>query len=273
MITRILVPTDFSEVANNALTYALTLASTCNASIDVLHVKQAPLSDPLFPMETYQMYVDAMNAAEVEGVEKLKQTILANASVPYAIHSVMGFVSDQILAFASEHDTDLVVMGTTGASGLTEILVGSNTASLIGKCEIPVLVVPAGYKYNGVSQVLYSTDYNEPEFPAISRLMYFVELFNAKLTILHVKTEFDNYFNAENNFFNKNKDHISFDYELINVKSNDVMSTINSYLEDYQPELIVLAKHNRSFFDKIFHRSLSKQMAYHTKIPLLVLHK
>lgn len=273
MITRILLPTDFSAVANNALRYALALAEKCGASIDILHVKQAPLSDPLFPLETYQAYIDSMNEVAEQGIDKLKNTILANTQVKFNFHVVTGFISDETLTFANEHEIDLIIMGTTGASGLAEILIGSNTASLIGKCDLPVLVVPAGYEFKGVHHILYSTDYNEPEFPAVSRLMYFVELFDAKLTVLHVKTEFDHYFNAEGNFFNKNKDHISYNYELINVQGDDVMNTINSYLEDQSPELIVIAKHNRGFFDKIFHRSLSKQMAYHTKLPLLVLHK
>lgn len=273
MITRILVPTDFSDVANLALKYALVLAEKCHASIDILHVKQVPLVDSAFPMETYQMFINEMNAIEEHGVERLRSTLLSNTKVSFHFHSATGFVSDEVLIFAKAHQTDLIVMGTTGASGLAEILIGSNTASLIGKSEIPVLVIPAEYQFKGVNQVLYTTDYNEPEFPAVSRLMFFVELFDAKLTVLHVKTEFDSYFNAEGNFFNKNKEHITRNIEIINVESDNVMNTINNYLEGNSPDLLVIAKHSRSFFDRIFHRSLSKQMAYHTKLPLLVLQK
>ncbi len=273
MINHILVPTDFSDVANRALKYALVLAEKCQATVDILHVKQVPLVDATFPMETYQLFIDEMNATEEEGVKKLKGTLLANTPVHFTFHSATGFVSDEVLMFAKAHQTDLIVMGTTGASGLAEILIGSNTASLIGKSEIPVLVIPADYQFKGVNQVLYTTDYNEPEFPAVSRLMFFVELFDAKLTVLHVKTEFDNYFNAEGNFFNKNKQHIAQSVEIINVENDNVMNAISNYLEGNSPDLVVIAKHNRSFFDRIFHRSLSKQMAYHTKLPLLVLHK
>jgi nucleotide-binding universal stress UspA family protein len=56
-------------------------------------------------------------------------------------------------------------------------------------------------------------------------------------------------------------------------EGESIIDSINNFIETENPDMIVMAKHNRSFFDRLFHRSLSKQMAYHTKIPLLVLNK
>jgi len=79
----------------------------------------------------------------------------------------------------------------------------------------------------------------------------------------------------EHNFFVKNKDQITLNnWKIVKVEeTSSVIDSINSYVEKEHTNLLVMAKHNRNFFDRLFHRSLSKQMAYHTKIPLLVLNK
>jgi len=273
MINKILIPTDFSDVANNALKYALELASKSKASVTLLHIRQIPLSDPSFPAETFQMYLNEIETFEKEQSEKLTETLLKPSGIPFEFCSATGFVGDEVVRITHEKNIDLIVMGTTGASGIAELLVGSNAASVIGKADIPVLVVPPGKFYQPITHILYATDFNEPEFPAFSRLMFFAELYDAKLSIVHVKGEFDQFFNAANNFFKRNKENITRDYTLVNVDGKNVMEAIDEKVDELHADLLVMAKHNRSFFDRLFHRSLSKRMAYHTKIPLLVLHK
>jgi len=194
MITHILIPTDFSAVANNALSYAIDLAKKTGAQIHVLHVKHVPVMDASFPAETYQIYLDEIDKAAKMGMEELEKNILKTSGVKYDLQTVMGFVHDELQHFVKRHDIDLIVMGTTGASGLQEIFIGSNAASVVSKSEVPVMVIP----------------------------------------------------------------HLA--------KPSD-------FIDEKQVDLLVLAKHNRSWFDRLFHRSFSKRMAFHTKIPLLVLNK
>lgn len=274
MITRILVPTDFSPVANNALQYAIGLSKKTNAKVYLFHIKSVPAIDISFPAETYQLILQEMEDITTQGFHKLEQTVLKPSGVKYELHDSSGFVTDEIVDFSKRNDIDLIIMGTTGASGLQEILVGSNTASVIGKSDIPVMVVPPSVSYMEAKHILYSSDYTEPEFPAVSRLMYFAELFDARVTILHVKTNYDKYFDSEHNFFERNKSNISHeDVTIVNKEDMEVTDAIEKQIEEHHVDMLVMAKHSRSFFDRLFHRSLSKRMAYHTKIPLLVLHK
>jgi len=274
MINAILLPTDFSDVANNALGYAVKLAEKCGAELHILHIKQIPIADPSFPAEAYQIYVDEIEKVEQEGVNKLKSSFIKESSAVCHFYSATGFVADEIMTFCKSQPIDLVVMGTTGASGLAELLVGSNAASVIGKSEVPVLVIPPNHNYKPIKHVMYATDFNEPELPAATRLLYFAELYDAKITVLHVKNDYDRYFNADNNYFLKNKERLSkHNITLIHEESDDVISTIDKYIDEHHVDLLVMAKHKRGFFDRLFHRSLSKRMAYHTKTPLLVLNK
>jgi nucleotide-binding universal stress UspA family protein len=274
MISKIIVPTDFSAPAEQALNYAIELAKKTNASITLLHINQVAMVDASMPAETYQFLVKEIEEMTKEGMDKLAKKLLIPSGIAYTTETRYGFVSEEICEIAKKDEADLIIMGTTGASGAAEILIGSNAASVVASSTVPVLVIPKDLTYKDYSRIVYATDYNEPEFPALMRLIYFAELFDCPLDVIHVKSDADKYFNIENNFFKKNKANITYpNINYIQLEKGDIIQSINHYVEENHGDLLVMAKHNRSFFDRLFHRSLSKKMAYHTKIPLLVLVK
>ena len=274
MISKIVVTTDFSAPAEQALQYAISLAKRLKAELCVLHVNQVAMVDSTMPAETYQMFVKEIEDQTSIQFETLEKLLLKESEVAYTTHSRYGFVAEEICDFAANQEADMIVLGTTGASGAAEVLFGSNAASVVSKSVVPVLVIPRDSHFKNLTRIVYATDYNEPEFPSMLRLIYFAEQFDCRLDVLHVKSDADKYFNAENNFFKKNKDKISYpNIHFIELEKGDVLNSINMYVEMEHVDLLVMAKHNRNFFDRLFHRSLSKKMAFHTQIPLLVLVK
>ncbi len=274
MISNIIVPTDFSEAATQAMQYALSLAKKLKASVHVLHINQVAMIDATMPAETYQMFVKEIEDQTQDQFKKLEKEHLETSGIKYTCNSKYGFVADEICDFALQQEADLIVLGTTGASGAAEILFGSNASAVVSKTQIPVMVIPKGSTYKDLTHIAYATDYNEPEFPSMMRLIYFAEQYDCPLDIVHVKSESDRYFNAENNFFKKNKAQFSYpNMSYIDLEKGDVVASINQYVADKNVDLLVMAKHNRSFFDRLFHSSLSKKMAIHSHIPLLVLVK
>lgn len=273
MISKILVPTDFSQAAENALNYAIGFAQKTQASIHLLHINQVALVDASMPAESYQMFVKEQEDFTTESFERLRK-ILEEKSVNFTLSSHYGFVADEICHHALAENADLILMGTTGSSGISEILVGSNAASVVAKSEVPVLVVPPSCSFKDPGRIVYASDYNEPETYVLRRLVYFAELFDCPLDVIHIKSESDRYFKAENNFFKRNKSEISYpQLQFIELEKGEIISSINDYVDGIKADLLVMAKHNRNFFDRLFHRSLSKKMAYHTHVPLLILVK
>lgn len=274
MISKIIVPTDFSPPAEQALKYAIELAKKTKAAIILLHINQVAMVDASMPAETYQYLVKEIEEMTVEGLDKLSKNLLIPSGVSFTTETKYGFVAEEICQLAKNEEADLIIMGTTGASGVAEILIGSNAASVVANSTVPILVIPKDLTYKDYGRIVYATDYNEPEFPALMRLIYFAELFDCPLDVVHVKSDADKYFNSENNFFKKNKANITYpNIQYIQLEKGDIIQSINHYVEENNADLLVMAKHNRGFFDRLFHRSLSKKMAYHTKIPLLVLVK
>jgi nucleotide-binding universal stress UspA family protein len=274
MISKIVIPTDFSQPAKQALLHAIALAHKLKASISVLHINQVAMVDSTMPAETYQLLVKEIEDQTTFLFNKLEQEVLKDCGVDYSVHSKYGFVAEEICDFSQKQEADLIVLGTTGSSGSAEILFGTNAASVVAKTHVPVMVIPKNAVYKEFSKIVYATDYNEPEFPSLMRLIYFAEQFDCPLDILHVKSDADHYFNVENNFFAKNKGKISYpNIRFVELEKGDVIESINHYVEENKVDLLVMAKHNRNFFDRLFHKSLSKHMAFHTRIPLLVLVK
>ncbi len=274
MISKIVVPTDFSAPAKQAMDYALALSKRLNAEIQILHINQVAMVDASMPAETCQMFIKEIEDQTTEQFAKLEQEVLKGSGLKYSMHSRYGFVAEEVCDFAQKHEADLIVMGTTGTSGAMGVLFGSNAASVVSKTTVPVIVIPKDTQFKDLTRIVYATDYNEPEFPAMMRLIYFAEQFDCPLDILHVKSDHDRYFNSENNFFKKNRGKISYpNIHFVELEKGDIIQSINGYVDEKQVDMLVMAKHNRNFFDRLFHRSLSKQMAFHTHIPLLILVK
>ena len=275
MITKILIPTDFSNVANNALQYAIHLAKKINAELHILYVKNIPIMDNSFPNNVYQSYMLEVEEFTKKSFAELTTKYLKDADLKYETHTAFGFINDEIQEFVVTNKIDLIILGTTGASGLQEILIGSNAASVAAGAEVPVLIIPPTSTFEEIIHLVYATDYNEPEFPAVSRLAYFASLYDADVSVLHIESDYDDLFDSEHNYFNRNKDADEFKkWKIIKLpKGESIIESINNFIANNHSNMIVMAKHNRNFFDRLFHRSLSKKMAYHTKIPLLVLNK
>lgn len=275
MISKILVPTDFSDNSRKSLSYALAMAKKCNASVALLHINHVAMIDASISQVSYMAFLEEEQKIAQESFEKLENEVLINSRVAYSYDSITGFVGDEVTSYAESHEVDLIVLSTRSTSAIDELLIGSNSASIVSKTNVPVIVIPPDYTGEGnIRNIVYASDYSEPEFPQVSKLLYLADLYEANLQVVHVTHDNDRYFDSENNFFSRNKDKISYPkISFARLDKGDVIESINKFCADYKTDLLVLAKHHRSFFDRLFHRSLSKQMIYHTHVPLLVMVK
>ncbi len=181
-----------------------------------------------------------------------------------------------IIETIKEKKTDFIVMGTKGASGIKEILMGSNTASIIEKANCPVIAIPEGAKFKGIKKITYATDYRESDVPALKNLIEIAKPFNAEILVLHASDDEFTHFSEEvfmNEFMNKIQKKINYKklvYKLVYGKH--LTKVLDKHIEQNSPDLIAMSTRHRNMFDKIFGTSITKKMAYHTKMPLIVFH-
>ena len=145
-ITRILVPTDFSETSDTALTYARRLADSVGASLDLVHVFDDPHGDALVAEVTASVYEGMRATAIAAARRELMRRLPTEDRQRFRGSSVMitGVAAEAIVQYAAEHGVDLIVMGTHGRSGFAHLLLGSVAEQVVRAAHCPVLTVRTG---------------------------------------------------------------------------------------------------------------------------------
>ena len=145
-ITRILVPTDFSETSDAALIYARQLAGSLGASLHLVHVFDDPYGDALVAEVSASVYESMRASAIAAARRELIRRLPAEDRQRFRGSSAMvtGLAADAIVEYAADHSMDLIVMGTHGRSGFAHLLLGSVAEQVVRSAHCPVLTVRAG---------------------------------------------------------------------------------------------------------------------------------
>lgn len=265
---KILVPTDFSDNANNAIEYALKIAIKEKASVTLVFAFYAVYDFAAQATEIIsQIESDARKALKKSTEDGKKLGI----EVDYRI--IQGTVASAVTALAYREDYDLIVMGTQGASGIKKAIIGSNTGHVIKESSVSVLAVPQDAIWENWSKISTGLELDKEEEKFFIKLFKLTRNLDLPYEFFHVKTE---------DSFEKDLGLIGleevlrerFEDKEINFvieHASDVNSGIESYLKKNKGSILVMFYKNKSFFEYLFNRSTSLEMAYHTHVPLLVI--
>ncbi|WP_353124703.1 universal stress protein [Parapedobacter pyrenivorans] len=267
----ILVPTDFSENAFVAAEYACALANESKQKVQLLHVYIA----------LYAGYGEEGNSvkqikwAETESAEAMK-TLVENLSeqfpqVEIEGECLKGFMIDIVVDKLKRNENSLVVMGTKGATNITESILGSTTYEVIKKSPVPVLVVPIDTPDFSFQRVGFFTAYDDHELDA---LMVFQRALNLRphLSMLHFYKEGEKAPDKELERWQRKVEAAYPDWG-VSCKATAVEKVdINAVTREAKSEnldLLAFARPHKSFFQKIFVTSLTKAVANYPTIPSL----
>jgi nucleotide-binding universal stress UspA family protein len=260
----ILLPTDFSENATLAAEFAFDLAQKGRGTVHVLNAYDLPYSDR--SMTTALLEVMKENAEKnMEAFEKK----LRSFGTDYTTEILLGNPIRLIKEKARDKNIDLVVMGTKGASGLEEVLIGSNAASVIHNVTKPVLIVPPKAKLKAVEKMIFATDFElENDRPALQQLRQFAQLYEAKIDVVHVQKN-EGSRSGSRQLVEEVLHNLPHEYTILH--NHNIEEAVTQEAEKENADMIVSIAHRYGFFEGLFHRSISSKLAYHTHLPLLVL--
>ncbi|MFZ1806693.1 MAG: universal stress protein [Cyclobacteriaceae bacterium] len=272
----ILVPTDFSNNANTAIEYACELANLLGAEVLVVNaytpaVTQYNIVSPLIEEETGRARRLAMEKlSSISEVAEKKYD-----SLTFKTEFVVGGIIEVIEELIDQNKTDLVVMGTKGASGLDKILFGSNATRVIEKVKCPVLAIPSNCSFQAPKRIVYATDFHDKELNHVDDLVSVAGAFKAELMMAHITTDKEALQSEEmlKRNFAKRVSSLT-NYEAITYFAKyeeDVTRALDSFTTQVSADWIAMLTHKRSVLEKFYNPSLTKAMAYQTKIPLLAL--
>lgn len=264
---RILVPTDFSPVADNALSYAIEIAAHFGSELilyHVYHMRRKIDYDWNFP-DDEQPFVkkleQKMNFTKQKFIEKITQKGLSIQTIVEE-NNIFSLFERKVM----KHDINLIIIGSNGASGLKKVIFGSVAATALEMSKVPVLVVPPKHAFAPVEQIVLATDLNEVSTSILSPLQKLAFKFGAKVTILNVNTG-SNKDTHQRNIYLKD---IETTYHEVPM-SKSINESINEFIEKNKRDLLCMIRRERGFFESIFKGSITKSQVYSNRIPLLVL--
>lgn len=267
-----LVPTDFSQNASHAIKYAMQLNQKLNARIILFHSYVIPVYSTDLPLS---MPDDAvLRNASKEALDASAKKLMSeypNATIQVELHQ--DYPEEEIVIAAEKFKADMIIMGTQGASGFREALIGTISAAVMEHAPCPVMAVPAECDFKPFSKIVFATNYAEGDFNYTEQVLEFARPFNAELILLHISSgEFER--SVEFDAIERFKERIKEDakYKKVQFKlleSIDIYKGINLFLEESRADLVAMTMRKRSFVQKIFQRSITQKMAYHSHIPLI----
>lgn len=266
----ILVPTDFSENAMDALRYATGILAERGGKLFLVSAYEVP---------TVSRGSTAALRRKIEENLQAKADALKNTlnNMDSALEFEIFLREEDTLGLirrAVEHfNIDLVVMGTKGSSGMEEVFIGSVTASVVGNVDAPVLAVPSHVRYNGFGLVTVSTDLAEDAFDLAKNFMDWFKPFEGKVEFLHIARESDE---AEaggkmKSLRGRLTEAGYAGFATVMRPNDSIREGIVGYLESVNPSLFVMITRKRGLIGKLFDPSLTKKMAMHLQVPLLAI--
>jgi nucleotide-binding universal stress UspA family protein len=272
----IIVPTDFSAVATNAMNFAVDMALSINSSILLLHVYQVPVSMTDVPVVLVS--AEELKKSSEEKLEELKNSLTHISSGKLKIYTEarMGDVVDQLETLCKHVQPFAVIMGTKGATGIERILFGSTTLTTIKHLTWPVIVVPPGKEYGkGIKKIGFACDFRQVvETTPVQFIKQMVKEFNAELHVLNVDYE-NKQFKPEtpeqSMLLHTLFEDLNPNYHFISHV--DIEDGINEFADKNNLDLLITIPKKHKLLESIFKQSSTKQLVTHSHVPVMCVHE
>ncbi|MDX5326718.1 MAG: universal stress protein [Bacteroidota bacterium] len=264
----LIFPTDFSPNAEKAFEYACMIAQKGNLEMIIANAYDLPYSQNVMTTSLLEI----LKETSEKGVDEVRAKAQAKGLRCHSF-SLMGNPIRVVKDLVKRFPDSMVVMGTKGASGIEEVLIGSNTASVLHSVDVPVLAIPEDAEVVPFDRIVYASDYlSKKNDRALSRLAYIAELFSSKLDIIHIEVEHER---GQKEEAIKKFDHhfANVKYEIHELKGEDIQGTILHFAKDNHAQMVALLARKYGLIEGLFHRSVTSKVAYHSHIPFLALHE
>ena len=271
-----LILTDFSEPAFRAAEYACGLTGLLQIRRIILyHAYQTFIATtdlPVSPVKNNQeVYMESMEAL---GLLHDRIKPMVEHTVQIDLFATDAFLPELINQRCREEEVDIIVMGVSGTSGFEKLLLGSTTSRILERSEFPVLIVPnEALIGREIKSIVLTTDLkNIPGIP-VDQLYTFLDAFKADLNVVHVEPIAEEKYPPETREAITGLHHLLDKYhpDFHYINAEDIVETVLAFAGNQHASLIITVPKTHSFLSAIFHKSISRNLAYNSRIPLLSL--
>lgn len=256
----ILIPTDFSDNAYNALAFVYENFKREKLTVTLIHtIKQPSGSSSMVRID------DLMMQDAEKGVAELKARLKSDFDCEPGVLIRNGYLKDWIDNVSDSLPIDFIAMGTKGENDIASKWMGSVTESIIRTSKIPVLAIPVGYERSQIKNITIATEKEElPWSSFLGELSGSLSALDGSISLLQIIS------NDKEGVANTQKIN-DIDVRKVTVIDTDVVNGINSYISTGEVDMLCLYHSKNSRLDYLFNRSITKTICAKVELPLLVL--
>ena len=265
-----LVPVDFSATSVNAAEYAIALTKEIPDVEIILYNVYSSIS---FASLTEKEEGSRKMVTDAE-LTTLKGKLTAADNQHISIESEEGSFIENIEKYVLSNHIDMVVMGITGSSRITQVFMGTNTLNVVRHIDCPVMIIPPDAKFTGIKNVLFTSDFNDvartTPFDSLKKIL---DIFKPKLNILNVNSE---HYIELTDEYKKEREAMedklgAYNPEFSFLRAYDFLDGISRFVETKEIDTIITVPRKHSFLSQLFKTSHTKKLAYHINVPTIAI--
>jgi len=281
-VKKILVPTDFSEQAGYALDFAYQIALKSTAEIILVNVIDYPglssvWSGGMNVIGGAEPPLDNLDESFINNLldrskDELKSMVkkLNHGNVKISQLVEVGNPYFVIVEKIAQEDINLVIMGTKGATGLEEVLIGSNTERVVRHAKCPVITLKKKRDFTKIHNIAFASNFEGDQAHVVEELFKLQQIFNAKLHLVKINTP--NNFESNRTILKGMRDFVD-KYEIKNYSLNIYNDYVEEdgiiyFCEDIGADMIALATHGRTGLMHLLSGSIAEDIVNHAKRPV-----
>lgn len=273
----ILLPTDFSEHAFNAIRYAVQLFKNEKCTFYLLNTYSPVIYDTDYSTRNSRI-ADPDEIHRRKSLPDLRKTQtqikreFPNDKHIFKVVSSSKLLTEEVQQQVTENEIDLVIMGTQGATGAKQILFGSQTVDVINNTLCPVLAIPSYFDFKEPANILFPTDLTAEYLGMKIKILKHISLlFSSRIYILHVleNEELTEDQEKQKNVLARELEGIAHEFHI--QKKNNLSEAIEKFQNEYSVDILVMINNKHSFFENLLRSPIIKKIGFLTKIPFLVI--
>ncbi|QHI35648.1 hypothetical protein IMCC3317_09940 [Kordia antarctica] len=273
-MTKILLPTDFSDNAWSAIVYALKLYANVECTFYLLN--SIKLEASRISSFSNKLLSTMREDAKKDLVALKAKLEHADATKNHTFEVILSIknLDDAIETAIEKHAIDSIVMGTKGATGAKEIFFGSNATKIVKKIKnCPVLLVPENYEFVVPKQIAFPTDFNRYcDAKELQYLKNMAGLYNSKIRVVHINVEEKLNENQENNFTTLKQYLSKYEHSFHWIPAYaSKASSITDFIEELEIDMLAMVQYSHSFLERITREPVIKKIGFRPTIPFLVI--
>ena len=257
---QIIVPTDFSVPAENAMLFAGGLAQKMNAGILLVHVFQIPVAMSDVPV--MMVSADDLKQNADKGLEKTAEVLQkAFPDIAVQTESRMGGVTDELNDLCKEIKPFAIVIGKHGAGGIERFFFGSTSLSVVRHTNIPVIVVPEATTRKDIRSVALAVD-DQTEMLPKEAIKNITDALSLQLHVIHVQS-------GKTETKNLNQLVSGLSTTCKTIRDDEVLHGIQTYLTESNIDMLMIIPHKHSFMERLTFRTHTEELLRKLTIPII----